>query len=49
MATHSSIVAWEIPWTNEPGRLQSVGSPRTGQDLVTERTHTGVEPKRKGQ
>ena len=26
MATHSSILAWEIPWTEKPGRLQSVGS-----------------------
>ena len=26
MATHSSILAWRIPWTEEPGRLQSVGS-----------------------
>ena len=26
MATHSNIVAWEIPWTEEPGRLQSMGS-----------------------
>ena len=26
MATHSSIPAWEIPWTEEPGRLQSLGS-----------------------
>jgi len=26
MATHSSILAWKIPWTEEPGRLQSVGS-----------------------
>ena len=26
MATHSSILAWEIPWTDEPGRLQSAGS-----------------------
>ena len=26
LATHSSIVAWEIPWTEEPGRLQSMGS-----------------------
>ena len=25
MATHSTVVAWEIPWTEEPGRLQSVG------------------------
>ena len=30
MATHSSILAWEIPWTEEPGRLQSVGSQRVG-------------------
>ena len=28
MATHSSVLAWEIPWTEEPGRLQSVGSQR---------------------
>ena len=26
IATHSSILAWEIPWTEEPGRLQSMGS-----------------------
>ena len=32
MATHSSIVAWEIPWTEEPGKLQSIGSQRVGQD-----------------
>ena len=29
MATHSSIPAWEIPWTEDPGRLQSMGSPIT--------------------
>ena len=29
MATHSSIPAWGIPWTEEPGRLQSMGSPIT--------------------
>jgi len=28
MATHSSILAWEIPWTEEPGGLQSMGSQR---------------------
>ena len=28
MATHSSILAWEIPWTEEPGRLQCMGSQR---------------------
>ena len=35
MATHSSILAWKIPWTEQPGRLQSMGSQRVGQDLVT--------------
>ena len=32
MATHSSILAWNIPWMEEPGRLQSVGSQRVGHD-----------------
>ena len=32
MANHSSILAWKIPWTEEPGRLQSIGSQRVGQD-----------------
>ena len=31
-ATHSSILAWEIPWTEEPGRLLSVGSQGVGYD-----------------
>ena len=35
MATHSSILAWEIPWTKELGGLQSMGSQRVGYDLVT--------------
>ena len=35
MATHSSILAWEIPWTEEPGGLQSTGSQKVGHDLVT--------------
>ena len=39
MATHSSIIAWETPWTEEPGGLQSMGSPRIGQELVTEQHH----------
>ena len=34
-ATHSSILAWKIPWTEEPGRLQSMGSQRVGHDGVT--------------
>ena len=32
MATHFSIPAWRIPWTEEPGGLQSMGSPRAGHD-----------------
>ena len=32
MATHSSILAWKIPWTEEPGRLQSMGSQRVEDD-----------------
>ena len=32
MATHSSILAWSIPWTEEPGRLQSMGLQRVGHD-----------------
>ena len=32
MATHSHLLAWEILWTGEPGRLQSVGSQRVGHD-----------------
>ena len=38
MATHSSILAREIPWTEEPGGLQSTGSQRVGQDLGTKTT-----------
>ena len=32
MATHSSMLAWEIPWTEEPGGLQPTGSQRVGHD-----------------
>ena len=35
MATHSSILAWEIPWTAEPGGLQSMGVTRVRHNLVT--------------
>ena len=35
MATHSSILAWRIPWTEEPGGLQSMGSQRVGHDWAT--------------
>ena len=38
MATHSSILAYKIPWTEEPSRLQSRGSQRVGHDLVNEDT-----------
>ena len=43
MATHSRILAWRIPWTEEPGGLQSIGSYRVGHDASDlARTHTGV-------
>jgi len=32
MATHSSMLTWEVPWTEEPGRLPSMGSQRVGHD-----------------
>ena len=35
MAPHSSTLAWKIPWTEEPGRLQSMGSLRVGQVSAT--------------
>ena len=35
MAAHSSTLAWRIPWTEEPGRLQSMGLLRVGHDLAT--------------
>ena len=35
MATHSSILAWRIPWMEEPGGLQSMGSLRVGDDCAT--------------
>ena len=37
MGTHSSILAWEIPWMEEPGGLQSIGSERVGHNLVTKK------------
>ena len=40
MATHSSILAWEIPWTEEPGGLQSMGSQRVGHNLATKQQQT---------
>ena len=43
MATHCSILAWEIPWTEEPGRLQSTGLQRVRHDWATKHStaHTG--------
>ena len=35
MAPHSNTLAWKIPWTEEPGRLQSMGSQRVGQGWAT--------------
>ena len=40
MATHSSILAWEIPWTEKPGGLQSMGSQKSW--ITTEHRHTHV-------
>ena len=39
MATHSSILAWKIPWTQEPGRLQAMGSQESD---MTERLSTHI-------
>ena len=38
MATHSSILAWRTPWTEDPGRLQSMGSQRVRHEQLTEQT-----------
>ena len=43
MATHSSILAWEIPWTEEPGSLQSVESQRVEHDLATKQQNNLME------
>ena len=42
MAAHSSILAWEIPWTEEPGGLQSMGLQRVGDALVTREQYSVV-------
>ena len=41
MAIHSSTIAWKIPWTEEPGRLQSMGLQRVGHDLTSYRAYQG--------
>ena len=38
ITTHSSTLAWRIPWTEEPGGLQSIGSQRVGHNLASEHT-----------
>ena len=42
MATHSNILAWKIPWMEEPGRLQSIGLQRDGHDWATSHIHEGL-------
>ena len=43
MTTHYSILAWRIPWTEEPGRLQSMGSQRVRHDLVMSKWLTNTQ------
>ena len=43
MATYSSIVAWEVPWTEEPGRLQSMKSPGVGHDWAAKQARTHMQ------
>ena len=43
MATHSSILAWRIPWTEEPGRLQSMGLQRIRHDLATKQQQKTIQ------
>ena len=42
MAAHSSVLAWEIPWTEEPGRLQSMGFQKKMDTTATEQAHTNL-------
>ena len=49
MSTYSSILAWRIPWTEEPGKLQSMGSQRVRHDRVTKHTHVVYYWRRKWQ
>ena len=43
MATHPSILPWRIPWTEEPGGLQSIGSQELGMTEVTEHARTTAQ------
>ena len=42
MAIHSSAIAWKIPWTEEPGRLQSMGLQRVGHDWTTSHAYVNI-------
>ena len=42
-ATHSSVLAWRVPWTEEPGGLQSMGSQESDTTEVTEHAHTRTQ------
>ena len=42
MATHSNILAWEVPWVGEPGGLQYMGSQRVGHDLATKQQQSAL-------
>ena len=42
VATHSSTLAWKIPWTEKPGRLQSIGSQGAGHDQATSLSLSGL-------
>ena len=42
-AAHSSIFAWEIPWTEEPGGLQSIGLPKSRHDLATKQQNHSIK------
>ena len=45
MATHSSLLGWEIPWTEEPGGLQSMGLQRAGHSLATKQQQNSTYTK----
>ena len=47
MATHSNVLAWEIPWTEEPGRLQAKGEQRVGHNWASN-TQAQVESQTQG-
>ena len=44
VATHSNILVWKIPWTEEPGRLQRLGSQRVRHDLTTKQQQQPYDP-----